>query len=476
MTKFLSPSEAASSIPVDTVSPAQFDALHATLEPFGQRWLESTQFEATANAFSLLPDAEGRLARVIAIVDPDAGAWGIAGLPMALPAGDYHLVRTPANDDEEQAEATAAQSALGIGWALAQYRFVQFKGGVPDAKIRRLALHADAFATAASIVDATVLVRDLVNTPAESLSPLALSDVCREVAEQFDAQVAVTVGDDLLIERFPAVHVVGRASSRPSCLIDMHWGDEADPQIVLVGKGVCFDTGGLDLKAPAGMRLMKKDMGGAAHALALGQLVMQAKLPVNLRVLIPAVENAVAGNAYRPGDVIPTRAGINVEIDNTDAEGRIILSDALTAAAESSPALIIDFATLTGAARIALGTDVPAMFCNDDGVAQALATASAGSRDPMWRMPLYPGYLELLDSDVGDIANTPGSQLGGAITAALFLERFVTPRVPWVHFDLMAWNNRDRPGRPKGGEAMGLRALFDYLRHRFVSSTSEPER
>ena len=309
-------------------------------------------------------------------------------------------------------------------------------------------------------------VRDLVNTPAEDMMPEHLSDAVKTMAGEFNAKVAEIVGDALLKKNFPAIHAVGRAASHAPRLIDLRWGKSNHPKLTLVGKGVCFDSGGLDLKPASGMRLMKKDMGGAAHAIGLAHMIMSAGLPVRLRMLVPAVENAVSGNAYRPGDVVTSRKGLSIEIDNTDAEGRVILCDALTEAAAETPDLVIDFATLTGAARVALGTDLPAMFCNHDQVAQGLADSAASVHDPVWRLPLYRPYRELIDSPIADIVNS-GGPYGGAITAALFLQDFVPAATPWVHFDLMAWNLRSRPGRPEGGEAMGLRAILDYLRVRY---------
>ena len=453
------------SIAIELISRQEYEQWQELKDPMTRRWLESTRFEARSGAFSLIPDKEGNLATVLAVIDEPLTPWSVAHLPRGLPGGDYYLGGRALTEEEE--------IIVGIGWALAQYRFTSFKSDSTPARSQRLTLTEPALTAANRQIEAITLVRDLVNTPAESLSPLALSDVCREVANALGATCKVIQGDDLLIEGFPAVHVVGRASHRPSCLVDMQWGDETHPGVTLVGKGVCFDTGGLDLKPASAMRLMKKDMGGAAHALALGQLVMQTQLPVRLRVLIPAVDNAVAGNAYRPGDVIETRAGISVEIDNTDAEGRLILSDALAAAGETSPELIVDFATLTGAARVALGPELPAMFTNSEELAKELLNTSSASQDPLWRMPLYSGYRELLDSKVGDLVNAPTSSFAGAITAALFLERFVAPNISWAHFDLMAWNQQTRPGRPEGGEAMGLRAVFAYLIQRYQVDESQ---
>ncbi|MFM8355107.1 MAG: leucyl aminopeptidase family protein, partial [Gammaproteobacteria bacterium] len=315
---------------------------------------------------------------------------------------------------------------------------------------------------------ATGLARDLINTPAADLQPGHLAAEAEALADTHGAPCSVLTGDELLDANFNTIHAVGRAAYDEPRLIDFSWGDPAHPLVVLVGKGVCFDSGGLDIKPPNGMRTMKKDMGGAAITLGLAHLVMAAGLPVRLRVLIPAVENAIDGNAFRPGDVIATWKGLTVEIDNTDAEGRLILCDALALAAADKPALIVDFATLTGAARSAVGTELAAMFCNDDSIASAISAAGERVDDPVWRMPLHEPYAAMLESKIADLVNSASSPYAGAITAALFLERFVD-HCPWVHFDVMAWNVRNRPGRPEGGEAMGMRAVFEFLRERFQS-------
>ncbi|MEK9725322.1 MAG: leucyl aminopeptidase family protein, partial [Rhodospirillaceae bacterium] len=315
----------------------------------------------------------------------------------------------------------------------------------------------------------TGLIRDLINTPAVDMGPDGLAAAAAKVAKAHRARIKVIVGNDLLKKNYPAVHAVGRAHDRAPRLIDITWGNARAPKVTLVGKGVCFDTGGLDIKSAAGMRLMKKDMGGAAHVLGAAAWIMAAKLKVRLRVLIPAVENSIAGNAMRPGDVVPTRKGLTIEIGNTDAEGRVILSDALAEAAIEKPELIVDFATLTGAARVALGPELPALFCTDDRLADDLLAAGTAATDPFWRMPLWAGYDRLVDGKVADVNNAPEGGHGGAITAALFLQRFVEPDVPWAHIDLMAWNGSNRPGRPEGGEAMGLRALCGMLANRYGS-------
>ena len=310
-------------------------------------------------------------------------------------------------------------------------------------------------------------MRDLINTPANDMGPERLEAAVRQLGERHGAQVSSIVGDELLAQNYPTIHAVGRAAAIAPRLIDLVWGDEDRPKLTLVGKGVCFDSGGLDLKPPAGMRLMKKDMGGAANMIGLAHMVMAAALPVRLRLLVPAVENSVSGNAMRPMDVIRTRKGLTVEIGNTDAEGRLILCDALAEASSESPDLILDCATLTGAARTALGADLPALFCNDDAVATALLAAGDAEQDPVWRMPLYRPYRKMLSSDVADLNNVSEAPLAGAVTAALFLERFVEPGTPWAHMDMMAWNREARPGRPRGGEAQFIRGAMAMLRRRY---------
>ncbi len=309
--------------------------------------------------------------------------------------------------------------------------------------------------------------RDLINTPANDMGPTKLEAAAKELAEAHEAEFSSIVGDDLLAQNFPMIHTVGRASVDAPRLLDMRWGDEDAPKVTLVGKGVCFDTGGLDLKTAAGMRQMKKDMGGAACILALAHMIMATGLPVRLRVLIPAVENAVSGNAFRPGDILPTRKGLTVEIGNTDAEGRLVLSDALTLASEEEPELIIDMATLTGAARIAMGLDLSPVFCNDDEMTADIVEGGQLARDPVWPMPLWDPYDDDLKSPHADIDNAPPGGYGGAITAALFLRRFVGEGISWAHFDIMASNNTAKPGRPKGGECMTARACFAMLEKRY---------
>jgi leucyl aminopeptidase len=376
---------------------------------------------------------------------------------MLLPPGNYSL-------SERGLPLDAARVALGF--ALGSYQFDRYKKPrrEPAKLLTPLGPYLDEVAALAA---ATARTRDLVNTPTEDMGPAELGDATRAIAARFGAQYREWIGNELLDAHFPAIHAVGRASHRAPRLLEVLAGDPAHPEIVIVGKGVCFDTGGLDIKPPDGMRHMKKDMGGAAHAIALAELLLERRLPIRLRLLVPAVENAISANAYRPGEVIRTRAGLSVEIDNTDAEGRVILCDALTYAAESKPALIVDFATLTGAARVALGPDLPALFGNDDALRDQLAAIGREVQDPLWPMPLWQPYLSMLESGIADLANAGPSKHAGAITAALYLQRFVPPATPWLHLDTYAWNDSDRPGRPRGGEAMGLRAVYELLKRRF---------
>jgi len=444
------------SLPIETTDAAHCAAARKRLDAAQRRWLDANGFTGAPGTHVLLPDAKGKPARVLAGVHADEPLAALAGLPASLPEGDYHLAA-------EGVLADTTQAALG--WALGAYQFTRYRKATRAPA--RLAIAAGELATLTPLVEATARVRDLVNTPTEDMGPEQLDEAIRQLGKAHKAKVRDWVGDELLKAGFPTIHAVGRASHREPRLVELSWGKREHPQLVLVGKGVCFDTGGLDLKSSDGMRWMKKDMGGAAHAIALAGLVMQAKLPVRLTLLVPAVENAVAGNAMRPGEVVTTRAGHTVEIDNTDAEGRLVLCDALAYAAEQKPALIIDFATLTGAARVALGPDLPALFGNDEAATAAVLAAGQRVADPLWRMPLWRPYRKMLDSHIADFANAGPSRHAGAITAALYLERFVPDGMPWLHLDTYAWNDADRPGRPRGGEAMGVRAVFAYLQERF---------
>lgn len=446
-------------IPVIPVIDSEFSVWLERQDESWRRWLTATGFKGQSGKFSLVPGPDGQLRAVVAGIKDADDLWALGGLPASLPEGDYRL---------EAAFAPRQLDRLTLGWALGAYQFARYK--TPKRTMARLAL--DPRCDSDRIrrwIDAVQLVRDLINTPAEDLMPEHLAETVQALGQQFGATVAQTIGDELLTGNFPLIHAVGRASAHPPRLLDLRWGDPHHPKLTLVGKGVCFDTGGLDLKPSSAMRLMKKDMGGAATALGLARLIMSAHLPVRLRVLIAAVDNAVAGNAFRPGDVIRSRRGLTIEIHNTDAEGRLILCDALTEAGSEQPDILIDFATLTGAARTALGTAMPALFCNDETLATGLLSAAAREQDPLWRLPLHQPYREMLDSKIADIANAADSSYAGAITAALFLKEFVPERIPWAHFDLMAWNLKTRPGQPEGGEAMAMRAVFGWLEQHYGS-------
>ena len=421
-----------------------------------RQWVEVSGFMAKPGQFCTMPGEGEEAPSCVFGMQKDGWLTQLAALPAKLPKGIYRL---QCDWDQEQ------RLQASLGWGLGAYCFDRYKkNNKPQAE---LLLDEDIDQQVHALRDAQCLVRDLVNTPTEHMGPQQLADAVTDQADHLDADCDTIVGQDLLTRNYPAIHAVGRASDREPRLIRMTWGDEAAPLLALAGKGVCFDTGGLDLKSATGMAHMKKDMGGGAHALALARLVIQHKLPVRLLLLIPAVENSVAGNAYRPGDVIDTRKGLTVEIGNTDAEGRVVLSDALAYASEQLPDLVIDFATLTGAARIAMGTELTPLFSNHLEVAHAIQEAGEEVEDPMWTMPLYQPYRKLIESPIADLNNIGKTSFGGCITAALFLEHFVEAEIPWVHIDTFAWNQADRPGRPQGGEALGLRAVFRYLQSRY---------
>jgi leucyl aminopeptidase len=453
--------ETAGAVPITALTKTELPIWLDHASAHERNWLTSIGFAAEAGKHALVPGEIGRLSRVLVGLGDGDGAdgrmWALAGLPEALPEASYRL---------ETIREAADPTRLALGWALATYAFTRYSAkSRPDAalvwpkgadrgRVERLAR-------------ATFLARDLANTPAGDLGPEELAAGAIEVAKAAGAQTRVIVGDDLLAENYPTIHAVGRAATRAPRLVDITWGDPAAPKVSLVGKGVCFDSGGLDLKTASGMRLMKKDMAGAAIMLGLGQAIMDAGLPVRLRVLLPLVENAVSGNAMRPLDIVRTRKGLTVEIGNTDAEGRLILCDALAEASAEMPELLIDMATLTGAARVALGPELAALFCNDNGLARSLLEAAETEEDPMWRMPLWRPYRKMIDSKVADINNVSESPHAGAITAALYLREFVDPGIPWAHLDVMAWNPQSRPGRPEGAEATALRALYAHIVARF---------
>lgn len=424
-------------------------------------------FKGKAGQILMLPTPDGKPGLVLAGVGsakPDLWDW--SAIAAKLPGGVYRL-------DIPAFHPTHA----ALGWALGGYCFERYREKSNDVLVRLVWPDGADRASVTATLTAITLVRDLVNTPTSDMGPQELAIAADQLASKYKARIRHVVGDDLIKQNYPLIHAVGRAATdgrsedpRAPRLIDLMWGDEKAPKVTLVGKGVCFDTGGLDLKPASNMKLMKKDMGGAAHALALAGMIMEAKLPVRLRVLVPAVENSVSGNAFRPMDIVPSRAGLSVEIGNTDAEGRLILADALAEAVTEKPDLLIDFATLTGAARVALGPDLPALFSNNDAFVTELLHHSQEEMDPLWRMPLWEGYTKMLESKIADVNSAPDNGFAGAITAALFLQKFVKPEVPWAHIDLFAWNASDKPGRPQGGEAFTIRAIFSLLRARYGSN------
>lgn len=446
---------------IHVVHPDTYEGWLATRSERVRRTIAAHSLTGKAGDRAVLPgDTADDWSMLLVCNEAVTSPWRIASLGASLPEGIYRLAEGPVG-------------AAGLGWMLAQHQFTRYVK--PDAVGPRVLLTADAahIDETVRLAEATALVRDLVNTGASDMGPGDLEAAAETLAKRHGATVTMTRGD-ALATGYPMIHAVGQAASKDRAprLIELEWGDPKHPRIALVGKGVTFDTGGLDIKPSAGMRLMKKDMGGAAHALALASLVMAAKLPVRLHLLIPAVENSIAGNAFRPGDVLATRKGLTVENTNTDAEGRLVLGDALTKAGESDPELILDFATLTGAARVALGPDLPPMFTDDETLSADLLAAGLEQNDQMWRLPLWNGYDEMLKSDIADMVNAPDGGFAGAITAALFLRRFVPKTAAWAHLDVFAWRPSAKPGRPKGGEAYALRAAFAMLAKRYSALNS----
>lgn len=449
----LQPDRGQSARTITLLTPETFDAWLNRQSAATRALATAQRFTAKPGTHVLIADGDG-IAVVAGVADANS-PWALAKLAEALPEGSYRL-------DGVEVGANA------LGWLLGQYRFTRYRkaeDAAPRILLTRDVAHRDEIIRIAA---ATAQVRDLVNSGAGDLGPAELEAEAQTLALAHHANVTVTSGEALARD-YPMIHAVGQAATRERAprLIELHWGDPSHPRIAIVGKGVCFDTGGLDIKPSAGMRLMKKDMGGAAHALALAGLVMGAKLPVRLHLLIPAVENAVSGASFRPGDVLRTRKGLTVENTNTDAEGRLILGDALTRAGEDAPELILDFATLTGAARVALGPDLPPLFTDDEALATDLLAAGVAEDDPVWRMPLWDGYDDMLKSDIADMVNAPDGGFAGAITAALFLRRFVPKDTAWAHLDVFAWRPSAKPGRPKGGDAYALRAAYAMLKKRY---------
>lgn len=446
---------AVSEIPIRRVESEGWPELKRGLSAFAQAYLDATAFEPKPGRIALVPTAEGAIGEVLFGVGSDDDAFASAKLATALPPGTYRF-----------ADTWPDLASAALAWLLAGYRFDRYRDR-PRPEARLAAPEGVDVGEIERIAAAVAMGRDLVNTPANDLGPDELEAAARRLAETHGAQFAVTTGDALLTANLPMIHAVGAGSPRAPRLIDIAWGDRTHPKVTIVGKGVCFDTGGLDIKTSAGMILMKKDMGGAAAALALGEMVMGAGLPVRLRILVPAVENSISGASFRPGDVMRSRKGLSVEIGNTDAEGRLILADALTLADEEAPELLVDFATLTGAARVALGPDLPPLYCDDDALAADLVRLGIAVDDPVWRLPLWRRYRAMVEGKVADLTNAPAGGLGGSITAALFLQRFVGAAKAHVHFDIYAWNPAARPGRPEGGEVQGARAVYALLRERY---------
>jgi leucyl aminopeptidase len=453
-----------SSLPVQFVTPSKWRSWVKEQNAMRRGWLDSLGLSGGAGDFAVLPGRDGKASGAVLVLSGKPTLWDFGSLGTRLPAGTWRL------GDPSPVSATEAAVAIGLGtWRFERYKA---KKGKPGPKI----VWPDGAdkARATAIIDSICMARDLITTPSSDMGPAELAEAARTLAKTHGAKIKLIVGEDLLKQNFPMIHAVGRASTRAPRLIDLTWGKDSDPKVTLVGKGVCFDTGGLDLKPATGMLNMKKDMGGAATMMAVASMVMACRLPVRLRLLVPAVENSVSGNAFRPLDVVPTRKGINVEIGNTDAEGRLILCDALHEGASEKPVMMVDCATLTGAARVSLGTDLPALFCNNDELANRLVACGTEVDDPMWRMPLWRPYRRLLDSKVADINNVSSGGFGGAITAALYLQEFVPDDVPWAHFDMMAWNNASRPGRPEGGEAQVARAIFAAIEKRIGEKRVKP--
>ena len=461
---FLAASSEAPALPVYLVRPAGLTGFVATLPPHQQKWLEATGFKAAARKHALLPAEDGGLAgAVLGLGDfpeprgaePAAVLAGL--LPGLLPPGDYVFDAEPAHS-----ELTA------VAWGLGGYRFRRYKSAATDT-LPRLRLAPEIEDSVRAIVAAVSLGRDLINTPSNDMGPAELEAAARALGASFGAQVRSIIGDDLVTLGFPLIHAVGRASPRAPRLIDLTAGRSDAPKITVVGKGICFDTGGLDIKPSSAMLLMKKDMGGAAAAMALAQMVLAHRLDVRLRLLIPAAENSVDGLSFRPGDVIKSRAGKTVEIGNTDAEGRLVLADALTLADEERPDYLFTFATLTGAARVALGPDLPPLFTDDDELAAALEAAGTAVADPVWRLPLSTPYESWLDSNVADMNNVAEGGFAGAIVGAMFLKRFVNQARRFAHFDIYGWRPQPKPLGPKGGETQAARAVFEMLRREFAA-------
>jgi len=456
--------EEQTSVPITLVASDKLEEALAKLAPTEAAWARANGFRGALGASLALPDTEGGIARVLVGWGTPAERrrtrFGLGRFADTAPPGIYRL-ETPL--DPAEAEEAA------LGWLLARYRFDRYRKASERGEAHLAVPEGVDGERLGKIAEGVFLARDLINTPANEMGPAALEAAAHKLSERHGAEIGVTSGDALLDANFPLIHAVGRASAEAPRLIDMTWGDADAPLVTLVGKGVCFDTGGLDIKPASSMGLMKKDMGGAATVLGLAHMIMSLGLKLRLRVLIPAVENAVSGTSFRPGDILRSRKGLTVEVNNTDAEGRLVLADALALASEEAPGLIIDMATLTGAARVALGPEVVPFYTDDDTLAADLARAAVKVSDPMWRMPLWPGYEADIEPGIADLDNAPAGGMAGSITAALFLRRFVD-QTAWAHFDIYAWTPKPKPGRPKGAEAQAARAILAVLEQRYGRS------
>ena len=442
--------------PIDVCRPEDWEELRAKLTPSQQNFAKARGFEGAKSQRLRLPDEVGNIERVMfGVGDVEGDVLGpirMGGLASVLSGGPYKIRSLPKNWSKRQA---------AIGWGLGAYKFDRYLQDkhTPPVLVLEEAQNSEEIM---AIVEATALGRDLINTPAGDMGPEALHKAAQDLAVKYDANFRVTVGPELLVKKFPMIHAVGRAAHEAPRLVEIEWGDPSHPRLAVVGKGITFDTGGVNIKSASGARIMKKDMGGAAHALALSSMIMATGLPVRLHCLVAIAENAISANAYRPGDILTSREGLTVEIDNTDAEGRLVLGDALCRAAEDEPVLIIDFATLTGAARVALGPTLPPFFSNREKPVASLLEKTAHEHDPVWRMPLWQPYLSMLNSPIADMKNAGGS-FAGSVTAALFLERFVKGR-PWMHLDVYGWNPSSSPAHPAGGDMFALRGIYSWLK------------
>jgi leucyl aminopeptidase len=441
-------------LPIFAVTPAHMET--GMVDPVAYEWAKKAGYKGDTGSLLLVPGEDGQLAGALFGLgkNPSDAPYLTGRLARLLPAGDWHV---------ETAPLTANRILLGYG--LGSYRFDVYKSEPANPPTLMIPADADA-AQIKRLLAGVFLARDLINMPTNDMGPDALESAFRALAAHYKADVSVVRGDDLLQQNFPLIHAVGRASEQAPRLMKMRWGKKGHRKVTLVGKGVTFDTGGLDIKPSSSMLLMKKDMGGAANVMGLALMIMDAKLKIDLTVLVPVVENSISGNAFRPGDIYKSRAGLTVQIDNTDAEGRLILADALALADEDEPDLLIDMATLTGAARVALGPDLPPFFTDDEDLAHSLADSSLEVDDPLWRLPLYKGYEKDINAKIADITNAPSGGMAGAITAALFLKRFVKKTESWAHFDIYAWTPNERPHSPGGGEAQAIRAIFNMLETR----------